>query len=439
MAYVASWHAPQGTIVGAKNTIGWPVNIDNFQQQLKKNTTVGYYKPPFCAWPRGGSSKKEAKQRIVTGEPVVKPGSFETDGDEFHCHRMVYDFDAGKWKPNLVEKPATKFANKFDAARGVRQVDVDPATGVPRTVLVKQQIDDDCRTESTTLYLAQNMLTRTYGPEKRPAKLPDFGPNGYQRARFDMNSEGVFDVKRRTDPEYDAERTAYHQKMTALEESFGVFNVLTSQGESVVAGVTEGGPGSKVMVLPEIHGRPNQAYQDFMLKKEVLEAGASGPKGSYAQQRAARAHSLGVTKGQEKIDIEPFNPDASLLGGGMDCYDPVSKRTMKPKRRGSSVAAAIARKRMVDSIEWADPSRDYGRHVSKVPKHEDRHKSKADANEVPCWRRDFLEQHPRVKKGRRRGGKLEPATYLFARDPKDRKSTDMLVFQPNEMPMYFEA
>ena len=58
-----------------------PHNTDNYNEQLRFNKTVGYFKPPFCAWPRGGYSKKETKSRIKTGEPVVKAGSFETDGE----------------------------------------------------------------------------------------------------------------------------------------------------------------------------------------------------------------------------------------------------------------------------------------------------------------------------------------------------------------------
>ena len=81
MAQVASWKAPMGDHFGSKNDCQEPHNTDNYNEQLRFNKTVGYFKPPFCSWPRGGYSKKETKSRIKTGEPVVKAGSFEIDGE----------------------------------------------------------------------------------------------------------------------------------------------------------------------------------------------------------------------------------------------------------------------------------------------------------------------------------------------------------------------
>ena len=130
MAYVASWHAPQGDVVGAKNMEAVPHNQDNYQQTLVQNETVGYYKPPFCQWPFGGYSKKEAKYRHVNGEPVVKAGSFEKDGNDFYF------------------RAPGKFENRHDGD------------------------GDSVCTNSTTLYIQSNLCTRTYGPHKKAAKFP---------------------------------------------------------------------------------------------------------------------------------------------------------------------------------------------------------------------------------------------------------------------------
>ena len=90
----------------------------------------GYYKPPFCQWPFGGSSKKEAKQRLKGArEPVVKAGSYEYLGDDFY-------YGLNQWT-----KP-------------------------------KDEDEISIRTESTTLYLNSNVCTRTFGPNQVPNKLP---------------------------------------------------------------------------------------------------------------------------------------------------------------------------------------------------------------------------------------------------------------------------
>eukprot|EP00392_Amoebophrya_sp_AT5.2_P009876 g9907.t1 len=86
MAYVASWKAPLGSIMGAQNMKQECRNAENINETFRKNETEGYFKPPFCQWPFGGASKKETKHRIKSGEPVVKAGSdeFGPPGNDFY-------------------------------------------------------------------------------------------------------------------------------------------------------------------------------------------------------------------------------------------------------------------------------------------------------------------------------------------------------------------
>ena len=86
MAYKASWYAPAGDLVGSYNQPQVPHNIDNYQEKLRLDETIGYFKPPHVHWPYGGYSKKEAKNRlkkipgVTDEEPVVKAGTFEKEG-----------------------------------------------------------------------------------------------------------------------------------------------------------------------------------------------------------------------------------------------------------------------------------------------------------------------------------------------------------------------
>ncbi|CAD7930142.1 unnamed protein product [Amoebophrya sp. A25] len=131
MAYVASWRAPLGSIMGAQNMPQEPRNAENINETFRRNETVGYFKPPFCQWPYGGTSKKEAKQRLKGGEPVVKAGSYEFEpaGNDFYFRNGAF------------AKP-------------------------------KDEDEISIRTESTTLYLGSNLCTRTFGPHQNARPLP---------------------------------------------------------------------------------------------------------------------------------------------------------------------------------------------------------------------------------------------------------------------------
>ncbi|CAD7923463.1 unnamed protein product [Amoebophrya sp. A120] len=131
MAYVASWKAPLGSIMGSQNMEQEPRNAENINETFRKNETEGYFKPPFCQWPFGGTSKKETKQRIKSGEPVVKAGSYE-----YEPTANDYYFGMGKFT-----RP-------------------------------KDEDEMSIRTESTTLYMQSNLCTRTFGPNKKPNALP---------------------------------------------------------------------------------------------------------------------------------------------------------------------------------------------------------------------------------------------------------------------------
>jgi len=152
MAQVASWHAPMGDKFGSKNDCQEPHNTDNYNEQLRFNKTVGYFKPPFCSWPRGGYSKKETKSRIKTGEPVVKAGSFEIDGNDFHMRRGAF-----------APEKSIVFAG------------------------TKDEDEISIRTASTTLYMNSNLQTRTFFSNKRPMELP----GKYHRAKFDLTSKNL--------------------------------------------------------------------------------------------------------------------------------------------------------------------------------------------------------------------------------------------------------
>lgn len=131
MAYVNSWYAHLGTVQGQKNNPQKLYNTLNYHQQLTKNDTIGYYKPPFCQWPRGGSTKSEAKFRIKAGELSVKPGTDETPaGDDFYFRINQYS----------------------------RPVDEDG-----------QSVHSQA---STSLGMQTNICTRTFGPHRHPIRLP---------------------------------------------------------------------------------------------------------------------------------------------------------------------------------------------------------------------------------------------------------------------------
>eukprot|EP00391_Amoebophrya_sp_Ameob2_P009896 CAMPEP_0178991938 /NCGR_PEP_ID=MMETSP0795-20121207/5821_1 /TAXON_ID=88552 /ORGANISM="Amoebophrya sp., Strain Ameob2" /LENGTH=281 /DNA_ID=CAMNT_0020683733 /DNA_START=161 /DNA_END=1006 /DNA_ORIENTATION=+ len=155
--------------MGAQNMKQECRNAENINETFRKNETEGYFKPPFCQWPFGGASKKETKHRIKSGEPVVKAGS-----DEFGPPGNDFYFGMGKF--------------------------------------TRPKDDDEMsiRTESTTLYMQSNLCTRTFGPHKKPKRLPGICERAQFERRPQIKSYNVPDSMKNYDAKVDIWDNVHH-------------------------------------------------------------------------------------------------------------------------------------------------------------------------------------------------------------------------------------
>lgn len=243
MAYVASWIAPQGAMSGGKNVQQPPRNADNINQTFVKNETEGYYKPPFCQWPFGGASKKEAKSRLKTGEPVCKAGSYEYEANDFYYGRGSF------------ERPK-------DA--------------------------DECsiRTESTTLYLQSNLCTRTYGPNRKPRKLP----GKVNRAKYF------------TKP---LEKICELPESMKVDDYVNVFDTVKYDGRSPISAREKGKDGTQFVdtrVERHLGGKPQREIHPTEPKPvEALER-----KPSFPRLRNPKSYKTGyVPRGDDRLEHSP--------------------------------------------------------------------------------------------------------------------------------------
>lgn len=309
MAYVASWIAPAGTKQGSKNMEQPPRNAFNINQSFVRNETVGYYKPPFCQWPFGGSTKREVKQRILTGEPLVKAGSGEELADAFY-------YSTGKFDKGKRDAATDKHSKFFNPSKD--------ETGSEISV----------RTVSDTLYMCSNVATRTYGQHKTAKAFPfEAEP---QRASF----------KRRPKVKQYPEGKAHFEKVK-------MFDLVRHEAD---AGEDAGGRGAGEVFMTkerrgEVEVRKAKVLDSLVLKPATPVKNPSNTRKSFREEGPGGGRFLGsrqytcgtvprILIAEDGETAEPVSPTGDILD--KKCWqkkmgEKMTSKLLSPRTREAAI------------------------------------------------------------------------------------------------------